>query len=145
MTWPMANNGAGRPRQLGAGDRLFADGNTTYTGGNDGRLISWETAAAGAEATARTVQAHDGWLRAIAVSPDGKLLATCGNDNLVKVWNAPTASCVHELKGHARHVYNVAFHPTAPRLVSGDLLSQFKDWDVATGKLRPRLQGAGHP
>ncbi len=29
----------------------------------------------------------------------------------------------------------MAFHPTEPRLVSGDLLSQFKDWDVATGKL----------
>ncbi len=67
------------------------DGNTTYTGGHDGRLISWETAAAGPKPQ-RTVQAHDGWLRAIAVSPDGKLLATCGNDALVKIFSAPTAS-----------------------------------------------------
>jgi WD40 repeat protein len=109
------------------------DGNTTYTGGYDGRLMSWETAAAQPKPQ-RTVQAHDGWLRAVAVSPDGKLLATCGNDTLVKVWNAADGKLVHELKGHTRHVYNVAFHPTAARLVSGDLLSQFKDWDVATGK-----------
>jgi WD40 repeat protein len=109
------------------------DGNTTYTGGHDGRLIWWETAAAEPKPL-RSVEAHDGWLRAISISPDGKLLATCGNDNLVKVWNAADGKLVHELKGHTRHVYNVAFHPAEPRLVSGDLLSQFKDWDVASGK-----------
>jgi len=114
------------------------DGNTTYTGGYDGRLMWWETAAEQPK-PARTLDAHQGWLRAIAVSADGKLLATCGNDNLVKVWNAAEGKLVHELKGHTRHVYHVVFHPSAsgpeaPRLVSGDLLSQFKDWDAATGK-----------
>ena len=47
----------------------------------------------------RTVEAHQGWVRAVAVSPDGKLLATCGNDNLVKLWNAADGTLVDELRG----------------------------------------------
>src|SRR5207245_1207749 len=35
----------------------------------------------------RTIDAHRGWVRAVAVSPDGRTFATCGNDNLVKLWN----------------------------------------------------------
>ena len=78
--------------------------------------------------------AHDGWLRAIAVSPDGKLLATCGNDNLVKLWNSADGSPVREMKGHARHIYNLIFHPSGGQLVSFDLMAVLKQWNVADGK-----------
>jgi WD40 repeat protein len=106
-------------------------GGTCYSGGYDGRLIWWETSSE-APQPLRTVEAHDGWLRAIAVSPDGKLLATCGNDNLVKLWNALDGTPLGECFGHANHVYNVAFHPLLPLLVSGDLKGVVREWDVNT-------------
>src|SRR4029079_12898998 len=37
--------------------------------------------------------------------------------------------------GHARHVYNVAFHPDGQQLASCDLLGTVKHWEAATGKL----------
>ena len=37
---------------------------------------------------ARTVDAHDGWIRAVDISPDRQTIATVGNDRLVKLWRA---------------------------------------------------------
>src|SRR5262245_38883023 len=35
----------------------------------------------------RILDAHLGFVRALTVSPGGRLLASCGNDNLVKLWS----------------------------------------------------------
>lgn len=83
--------------------------------------------------------AHDGWIRALAVSPDGKMLATCGNDRLVKLWTLPDCKPAGVLKGHESHVYNVAFHPKGGRLASGDLKGIIKDWDIAKGEVTREL------
>ena len=39
----------------------------------------------------RMIVAHEGWVRAIRMSPDGKTFATCGNDKLIKVWDREIA------------------------------------------------------
>jgi WD40 repeat protein len=103
-----------------------------FSGGYDGKILTW---LAGFEhpTPANTFDAHDGWVRALAVSPDGKLLASCGNDNLVKLWSTTEGKLVRELPGHASHVYNVAFHPDGQFLASADLKGTVKVWDVAKG------------
>lgn len=106
---------------------------TLYSGGYDGRLIFWD-ATAETPSPQRTIAAHDGWVRAVAVSPDGNLLATVGNDRLVKLWQAADGAHVDTLVGHAHHVYNVAFHPTRPVLVSADLKGIVREWDLASGE-----------
>ena len=72
--------------------------------------------------------------RAIAMSPDQRQFATCGNDNLVKLWNVADFALVRTFEGHTSHVYNVAFHPTERMIVSGDLRGNIKQWDLATGR-----------
>lgn len=112
---------------------VFADsGQTLITGGYDGRLIWWSTAAEQPQPL-RTVEAHHGWIRAAALSPNGQQLATCGNDLKVKLWNVADGSLQREFVGHERHVYHVAFHPEGQRLVSADLVARFLDWDVVSG------------
>lgn len=108
-------------------------GTTLYSAGYDGRLIFWNAASETPEPQS-TIEAHDGWVRAVAVSPDGNLVATCGNDHLVKLWNAADGRHVDTLAGHAHHVYNVAFDPVRPVLVSGDLHGEVREWDIATGE-----------
>ncbi len=44
------------------------DGNTFVSGGGEGKLTWWETASA-APAPLRSIAAHKGWIRALAVSP----------------------------------------------------------------------------
>jgi len=115
--------------------RSFAfanNGETLITGGYDGRLLWWPTAAE-QPTPSRTVDAHQGWIRAISVSPNGQWLATCGNDRLVKLWNIADGALVRTFTGHERHVYNIAFHPDGKDLVSGDLVAKFIDWDVESG------------
>ena len=114
---------------------------TLYSGGYEGRLIAWNIDSE-APMPLRTVEAHQGWIRDVAVSPDGKLLATCGNDKLVKLWNAADGSLVRELPGHANHVYSVAFHPGSAILMSGDLKGVVKQWDVASGQEQRQLDAA---
>lgn len=114
----------------------FADGGATLiTGGWDGRLMWWPTAAE-QPAPTRKIDAHQGWVRAVVVSPDGQTLATCGNDLKVKLWRVADGTLIREMAGHQRHVYNVAFHPDGKNLLSGDLVAKFIHWEVDTGAIK---------
>jgi WD40 repeat protein len=113
----------------------FPDPQTLITGGYDGRLIWWPVEGEQVEPL-RQVAAHDGWVRAVALSPDRQLVASCGNDYKVKIWNAADGGLVRELAAHDRDVYHVAFHPHGQDLVSGDLTARFIHWDWATGEMR---------
>jgi WD40 repeat protein len=109
------------------------EGAHTISGGCDGKMTWWETAAE-APSPIRSINAHQGWIRSLAASPDGTLLASGGNDNQVRLWNIADGTLVRELAGHQRHIYSVAFHPQGQFLLSGDLTGVLKQWDVASGK-----------
>ena len=111
-----------------------SDGERFFSGGGDGRITVWETAAA-TPAPIKKIDAHQGWIRAMGVSRDGLLLASGGNDRVVKLWDVTTGASVRELKGHAGHIYSLEFHPDGKTLLTGDLLGSIRQWDLATGNL----------
>jgi WD40 repeat protein len=103
-----------------------------FSAGYDGQVVWWPVEDEAPEPV-RRVAAHQGWVRAVAVSPDGTTLASCGNDHLVKLWSVADGKLLGELHGHDCHVYNLAFHPSGMALVSGDLKGVVKEWDLAKG------------
>lgn len=112
----------------------FADqGQTLISAGYDGRLIWWPVAGEKLEPV-KVVEAHNGWARAVAVSPDNRTVASVGNDLVVRLWDAVEGKLVREMTGHESHVYNAAFHPEGTHLATGDLMGNVMDWEVATGK-----------
>jgi WD40 repeat protein len=104
---------------------------TLLAGDYHGNLFFWP-GDADAPKPIRSVPAHQGWIRAVAVSPDAKTIATSGNDNTVKLWTAE-GKAIRTLEGHASHAYNVAFHPDGTRVASQELKGVVKDWDLKTG------------
>ncbi|GBD00079.1 hypothetical protein HRbin17_02615 [bacterium HR17] len=87
--------------------------------------------------------AHDAPIVTIALSPDGRLLATAAKDNTVKLWRLPNRQLLHTLKGHTRTITCLAFTPDSQHLISGGADMTVRMWQVATGKLE-RLWDADH-
>ncbi|GIW82044.1 MAG: hypothetical protein KatS3mg105_3851 [Gemmatales bacterium] len=107
---------------------------TMYSGDYAGKILAWPIDAAKPQ-PAKIIDAHQGWVRAVAVSPDGSLLASAGNDHLVKLWSLPEGKLSREFAGHDCHVYNVCFHPDGKTLVSADHKGAVHAWDLASGKI----------
>lgn len=105
---------------------------TLVTADYHGKLIWWQ-GDSDSPKPLKAVEAHAGYARSVAVSPDQSTVASCGNDQLIKLWTAD-GTAIRTLEGHTSHVYNVAFSPDGTRLVSCDLKGAVKDWNVKTGK-----------
>ncbi|QDT41479.1 WD domain, G-beta repeat [Gimesia alba] len=111
------------------------------TGAYEGKLAWWDLTSA-QPTPKHLIDAHKGYVRGVSLSPDGTLVATAGNDRLVKIWSVQTAKLIRTLAGHEHQVYNVKFHPGGQYLISGDLRGNLKQWDVKTGKLVRDFDGS---
>jgi WD40 repeat protein len=79
----------------------------------------------------------------LAFSPDGKRLATDGDDNELKVWDVKTGKELLVLKGHTGYVTAVAFSPDGRRLASTSEDKTVKVWDAQTVQELLTLEGHG--
>jgi WD40 repeat protein len=82
---------------------------------------------------------HHGTVTAVAFSPDGKL-ASASNDNMVRVWEAATGSCLGVLEGHTKSVNAVAFSPDGELIASASYDKTVRVWEVVTGLCLNRLK-----
>jgi len=90
-----------------------------------------------------TTQGHDGWVTSLAFSSDGKLLASAGSDNTVKIWDVSDGDGkeVTTLKGNAGNVYAVAFHPTKKIVAWGGWDRVIRLWDIEKNQQVGKLEG----
>lgn len=80
-------------------------------------------------------------VRSLAFNPDGRLLASAGRDEEIKLWNAVTWNHTKTLRGHKGTVYTVAFSPDGRLLASGSEDQTVIVWNVEAGKLRRTVRG----
>jgi WD40 repeat protein len=78
---------------------------------------------------------HTQGVFALAFSPDGRLLASGGEDYSVKVWELSTGHLLRTLAGHAGEINAVTFSPDGRILASASRDKSVKLWDATTGKL----------
>ncbi|MCY2965084.1 MAG: protein kinase, partial [Planctomycetota bacterium] len=88
---------------------------------------------------------HHGALRAIAFTPNGRFIATGGDDKQAIVWEAATGTpwLAEPLRGHSAGINSVAFSTRGDRLLTGSGDSSAKLWDPRTAA--DRVAGGATP
>jgi mono/diheme cytochrome c family protein/sugar lactone lactonase YvrE len=90
-------------------------------------------------ALVRSFKGHKDAIYSVALSPDGKILATGSYDQKIKLWNAESGEEIRTLSGHNGCVYDLAFRPDGKILASASADRAVKLWDVASGERRDTL------
>ena len=95
---------------LSAGGTLLASGGTF-----DEPMTLWE---ADSGRQLRTFPGHSGGINSLALSPDGRILASAAGDVTIKLWDVAGGTLLATLVGHTRAAESIAFSPDGATLAS---------------------------
>ena len=82
-------------------------------------------------------------MRGVAWSPNGNILASCGDDGTVRLWNPNSGVNYAVLRGHTESVRGVVFSRDGETLVSAGWDVKVRFWDVNTRRLLRTIGGFG--
>ncbi len=82
-----------------------------------------------------------GSVLAVAISPDGKILASGSSDGQIRLWRLPDCEPLVVCRGHSDWVLSVAFSPDSNLLASGSEDRTVRLWDVNTGQCLRTMRG----
>jgi mono/diheme cytochrome c family protein len=115
------------------GSRLAAAAGEPGVGGE---VLLWSVADG---KLLRAFRSHKDAVYAVALSPDGKILASAGYDTRIELRDAGSDALLRTLDGHNEAVFDLAFRPDGKILASASADRTVKLWDAASGQRRDTL------
>ncbi|MDJ0696226.1 WD40 repeat domain-containing protein [Mastigocoleus sp. MO_188.B34] len=103
------------------------------SGSDDGNIRLWDAATGKCY---KTLSGHQGRIRHISFSPDGKILASASHDRTIKLWDVNTGECLTTWRGHTDWVWSVIFTQNNHTLVSASDDHTVLVWDTRTNQSR---------
>ena len=124
---------------------LALAGTTLVSGGYDGRLIWWNIES---RSKVREVDAHRKWIRSVAVTLDGSIVASVADDMVCRLWEVESGRLIHELRGHdeltpshfSSMLFACAISPDGRHVATGDKVGHIVVWDLESGQKLTTLE-----
>ncbi len=98
--------------------------------GSDGNVWLWDCF----KNQRRSFKAHKNWIKQVAFSPDGELIATASADGTVGLWNRQGQKIIKPLIEHDESVWSISFSPDGQTLASASVDGTVKLWDLDCGE-----------
>ncbi|XP_040449100.1 U3 small nucleolar RNA-interacting protein 2 [Falco naumanni] len=118
---------------------ISPDDRFIFSASKDGSLIKWEVESGrrlcvvpgGKKGTEEQHMGHASHVLCMAISSDGKYLATGDRNKLIMIWDAATCKRLHIYTGHHDAISGLSFRKGTHQLYSASHDRCVKVWDVA--------------
>ncbi len=88
-----------------------------------------------------SLSGHTAAVRAIAWSPDNKMILTGSDDDTARIWDITTGTALYTFRGHQGKVRTVTWSPNSEYVLIGGADNMAHIWNVRSGKESQTLQG----
>jgi WD40 repeat protein/serine/threonine protein kinase len=134
-------------RNINLADKYYSDGKISRVRDllkacpEDLRKWEWYYLWRVSDQSLMTLRGHEGPVRSVDISPDGRRIVSGSSDTTLKVWGADSGNELMTLRSHEAEVWSVAFSPDGRRIVSGSSDTTLKVWDADSGNELMTLSG----
>ncbi len=103
-----------------------------FTTGNVGEVVVWDRTT---DSEQRISTNHTSGVSCLALSADGKQLATGSRDKSIRTWEVSSGRLLRTFQGHTDRVFSITFSPDGHRLATSSDDRTVKIWDLFNGQV----------